>query len=143
MLKDDLGDSSEGRKVKFGEIRLLFRARLHADRDDCLDDDPDLFDQLPPLPPFLSYDDDSFLGIEEGDPVVRFGDGDGPPEEGEANLTDSFGDEEEMGGRTRRPSRFRRVLSGERDGWKEGEFEDVFDDFEREGEGFGSHIRRE
>jgi len=101
VLEDDVGESTEGWKEKWGEVGIRL-TRSHADGDDCFDDDPEFFDQLPPLPPFLSDDDESFLGIEEGDPVLRFGDSDGPPEEREADLTDRFGDEEEVGSRRRR-----------------------------------------
>ena len=134
MLEDDVGESTEGWKEKWGEVGIRL-TRSHADGDDCFDDDPEFFDQLPPLPPFLSDDDDSFLGVEEGDPVLRFGDGDGPPEERETDLTDRFGDEEEVGGVLKGSGR------GEGSGEliaSEGEEEDSFDDLrgssrEREG----------
>ena len=56
------------------------------------------FDVAPAFPSFLSNDEDSVLRIEEGRVIRGTTDGEVCEEEGEAELSEGFGDEEEMGG---------------------------------------------
>ena len=74
--------------------------------------------------------------VKEGDPVVRLGDQDGAPEEGQADPTDLSGDQEEVGGRSRWE-----WLGGERVGVgrEEGKAEDVLEHFDGDVVRLGRH----
>lgn len=139
MLKENSGDLADIREPDVVEQSFPeLPSRIHRDWEDGFDDDFEFLDHLPPLLPFLPNDGESGLGVEDRHPVLGFSDGDGPPEEGQADLTDRFGDEEEVRGRGRRSGFCRFGVEG-MDVWDKGEFENPFDDFERESERFRSH----
>jgi hypothetical protein len=93
---------------------------------------------LSPLLPILASDEKASIGGEEGWPGVFPGDGDGAVEGGEDELSDGFGDEEEMD-----VAAIRRGHGRSKDGRRGGgerRSKDIFKDLDRERE--VGHVRQ-